>query len=152
MILLLNFTTKQRKLLLNSPSTLALLYTPANEHFGIGPVEGMICGLPIIACDSGGPKETVIRQPDGTGYLLPPTPDNWTSAMIEIFSMSPEERKELSLRARTRAEVYFSIDNMILGMDAGLREAMAMGKIQQPSAWIIVVPIVLLIVSIIILR
>jgi len=39
-LFLLNFTTSQRSALLTAKSTLALLYTPTNEHFGIGPVEG----------------------------------------------------------------------------------------------------------------
>ena len=47
-------------------SSLALLYTPSNEHFGIVPIEAMSQGLPVIAMNSGGPKETVA---DGVGYL-----------------------------------------------------------------------------------
>lgn len=37
----------------------ALLYTPSNEHFGIVPIEAMYMGKPVIACNSGGPTETV---------------------------------------------------------------------------------------------
>ncbi|KAI8968692.1 hypothetical protein BD414DRAFT_498651, partial [Trametes punicea] len=78
-LFLLNFSTAQRSALLTSPSTLALLYTPANEHFGIGPVEGMVCGLPVLACDSGGPTESIIDQPsvDRTGWLRRPDPEVW---------------------------------------------------------------------------
>lgn len=36
-----------------------LLYTPSNEHFGIVPIEAMYMGKPVIACNSGGPTETV---------------------------------------------------------------------------------------------
>ena len=69
-----NFTTAQRTALLQSPHTIALLYTPTNEHFGIGPVEGMMCGLPVIACSSGGPKESIIDSPAShrTGWLRSP--------------------------------------------------------------------------------
>ncbi|KAL4262179.1 Alpha-1,3/1,6-mannosyltransferase ALG2 [Pleurotus pulmonarius] len=62
-LFVLNFTTSQRSALLTASSTLCLLYTPANEHFGIVPVEGMLCGLPILACDSGGPIESVLASP-----------------------------------------------------------------------------------------
>lgn len=63
-ILLPNFSTNQRSILLKSASTMALLYTPNNEHFGIVPVEAMACGLPVLACKSGGPKESVIDADD----------------------------------------------------------------------------------------
>lgn len=36
-----------------------LLYTPSNEHFGIVPIEAMYMRKPVIACNSGGPTETV---------------------------------------------------------------------------------------------
>lgn len=37
----------------------ALIYTPSNEHFGIVPIEAMYMRKPVIACNSGGPTETV---------------------------------------------------------------------------------------------
>jgi alpha-1,3/alpha-1,6-mannosyltransferase len=44
-----------------------LVYTPSGEHFGIVPVEAMYCGVPVLAVNNGGPKESVV---DGeTGFL-----------------------------------------------------------------------------------
>jgi len=56
-----------------------LLYTPANEHFGITPLEAMYCATPVIAVNSGGPLETVVGGEGGpasedpqTGFLCEP--------------------------------------------------------------------------------
>ena len=38
------------------------------EHFGIVPLEAMSVGTPVIAVDSGGPKETV--ENEETGFFM----------------------------------------------------------------------------------
>ncbi|XP_058789843.1 alpha-1,3/1,6-mannosyltransferase ALG2 [Phymastichus coffea] len=45
-----------------------LIYTPPNEHFGIVPLEAMYASKPVVACNSGGPTESVIDNI--TGYLV----------------------------------------------------------------------------------
>lgn len=45
-----------------------LLYTPPNEHFGIVPLEAMYASKPVIAHNSGGPRESVVDNL--TGYLV----------------------------------------------------------------------------------
>lgn len=62
-----SITNSERKELLSLAQ--ALLYTPENEHFGIVPVEAMYMKCPVIACNTGGPKESIIHQE--TGFLLP---------------------------------------------------------------------------------
>jgi alpha-1,3/alpha-1,6-mannosyltransferase len=52
-----SISNDQRLLILKS--TQVLLYTPENEHFGIVPVEAMHLGCIVIACNSGGPLESV---------------------------------------------------------------------------------------------
>lgn len=57
----------------------ALIYPPLNEDWGIVPIEAMAFGKPVLAVDSGGPRETVV---DGkTGYLLPPDPGAFAARM-----------------------------------------------------------------------
>lgn len=56
-------------------NTNILLYTPENEHFGIVPVEAMYMGCIVMACDSGGPLETI--EDNNTGYLLSPNIKEW---------------------------------------------------------------------------
>ncbi|KAJ3949991.1 Alpha-1,3-mannosyltransferase-like protein [Colletotrichum fioriniae] len=57
-----------------------LVYTPSNEHFGIVPLEAMLAGVPVLAANTGGPKETVM---DGvTGWLRAPDEVlEWTVVM-----------------------------------------------------------------------
>jgi len=62
----------------------ALLYTPANEHFGIVPLEAMYMQTPVIAVNSGGPLETII---DGiTGYLCEQKPNDFCNAMKKFIN------------------------------------------------------------------
>ncbi|KAF5386944.1 hypothetical protein D9615_002022 [Tricholomella constricta] len=139
-LFLLNFTTSQRTALLSSPSTLAFLYTPANEHFGIGPVEAMVCGVPVLACDSGGPTESVLDSPaeDKTGWLRTPDADVWADALLQIVSLNDTERDALSTRARARARALFGMDAMASGIEVALVEAVGMGDVSRLgfNAWL----------------
>jgi alpha-1,3/alpha-1,6-mannosyltransferase len=139
-IFLLNFTTSQRSALLTASSTITLLYTPTNEHFGIGPVEGMLCGLPILACNSGGPTESIVHDPpdDRTGWLCPPDPELWANALLEIVGLEAAQKKALSERASTRARNLFGMEAMAKGVEASLRAAVALGSVGGfSSGWLI---------------
>ena len=72
-VFLKSISNDQRILLLES--TKLLLYTPENEHFGIVPLEAMHLGCIVIACNSGGPLETI--KHNRTGFLLEPDPKQW---------------------------------------------------------------------------
>jgi alpha-1,3/alpha-1,6-mannosyltransferase len=61
-----NITDGERVNLLTN--SVAVLYTPENEHFGIVPCEAMYSGVPVIAANCGGPMESVA---DGSsGFLV----------------------------------------------------------------------------------
>jgi len=64
-------------------NALTLIYTPDNEHFGIVPLESMYCETPVIACNSGGPTETIS---DGyTGWLRDPNSFEFSRAMQGVL-------------------------------------------------------------------
>lgn len=60
-------------------SAKCLIYTPDREHFGIVPIEAMYVGTPVIAVNSGGPKETIISGE--TGFLCEQNPKDFAEAM-----------------------------------------------------------------------
>lgn len=154
MLFLLNFTTAQRSALLSAPTTRALLYTPANEHFGIGPVEAMVCGLPVLACDSGGPTESVVDAPteERTGWLRTPDAQVWADALVEIMGLSTEESEALAGRAKKRAREYFGMEAMAKGLEGALREAAAMGPVVLNSSLVMLFYAVLAVLAALIAR
>ena len=138
-LFLLNFWMTQRSALLTAPSTLALLYTPANEHFGIGPVEGMVCGLPVLACNSGGPTESVVDSPaERTGWLRRPDPEVWAEALVEIVGLTVAERKRLAERAKKRAREHFGMEAMARDLEDALLKTAQMGPVPTSNLlWLI---------------
>ncbi|XP_056644640.1 alpha-1,3/1,6-mannosyltransferase ALG2 [Diorhabda sublineata] len=87
--------------LLNSCS--CLLYTPVKEHFGIVPLEAMLVSKPVIAINSGGPRETVDHGI--TGYLCEPSGDSMADFMARIVS---ENYEIMGARGKKRLDEKFS--------------------------------------------
>lgn len=103
-----SFTDEQRGALLSVAT--AVLYTPENEHFGIVPVEAAAAAVPVVACASGGPKESVV---DGeTGFLRRADPLEFARAMLELVESgeggSRKRAEEMGAAARRRAAAVFS--------------------------------------------
>lgn len=106
-IFLRNISDDEKLALLRSNNILALLYTPAEEHFGIVPLEAMACGLPVLACNSGGPRETI--QDQVTGYLLPEDdPSAWAARMMSVVP----KRREMGAAGKSVASAQFSLQEM----------------------------------------
>jgi len=55
---------------------------PQGEHFGIVPLEAMAAARPVVACDSGGPRESVLHG--STGFLCRPDPVAVAAAMAQL--------------------------------------------------------------------
>ncbi|GJD08727.1 Alpha-1,3/1,6-mannosyltransferase ALG2 [Galdieria sulphuraria] len=78
---LLNISDEERRSLLSSCKM--VVYTPIDEHFGIVPLEAMAMKKPVIAHNSGGPKETII---DGeTGLLCEDSPEDFACAIVKLL-------------------------------------------------------------------
>lgn len=106
---------KQQVKLLRSPTdeikcwllwkTKCLLYTPIDEHFGIVPLEGMYMRVPVIACNSGGPTETILQEL--TGFLCEPDPDAFAQAMTALY-WDEDLRERMGCMGRKRILQKFS--------------------------------------------
>jgi alpha-1,3/alpha-1,6-mannosyltransferase len=95
------------------PERLALLsrcrcvvYTPANEHFGFVPLEAMAAGRPVVAVDSGGPRETVRHE--YTGLLCRPTPQAFADALARLIT-DPVAAERMGQAGRLHVAQHFSL-------------------------------------------
>ncbi|XVF01939.1 hypothetical protein REPUB_Repub04eG0133000 [Reevesia pubescens] len=84
---------------------LCVLYTPTDEHFGIVPLEAMAAHKPVIACNSGGPVETI--KNGETGFLCDPTPKDFALAMAKLIQ-DPEMARRMGEQARQHVNESFS--------------------------------------------
>ncbi|KAL2496488.1 UDP-Glycosyltransferase superfamily protein [Forsythia ovata] len=96
-------TTSERNTLLSE--CLCVLYTPKDEHFGIVPLEAMAAHKPVIACNSGGPVETV--KNGVTGFLCDPSPQEFSTAMAN-FIRDPQMSETMGREAQKHVTESFS--------------------------------------------
>eukprot|EP00825_Cyclidium_porcatum_P007489 TRINITY_DN1375_c0_g2_i1.p2 TRINITY_DN1375_c0_g2~~TRINITY_DN1375_c0_g2_i1.p2 ORF type:complete len:217 (+),score=41.82 TRINITY_DN1375_c0_g2_i1:727-1377(+) len=104
-IMLKNITDDERSQLLKC--SLAVLYTPANEHFGIVPVEAMYMEKPVLACNNGGPKESI--KDKETGFLLPENDIEQWGQKLKYIVQNKKEIQEMGKTCKARAIQLFSL-------------------------------------------
>ncbi|KAK9937839.1 hypothetical protein M0R45_014607 [Rubus argutus] len=96
-------STAERNALLSQ--CLCVLYTPKDEHFGIVPLEAMAAHKPVIACNSGGPVETV--KNGLTGFLCESNPREFSLAMSKLMQ-DPQMAQRMGVEARRHVTESFS--------------------------------------------
>lgn len=92
----------------------ALLYTPSNEHFGIVPIEAMYMQRPVIACNSGGPTETVVHGE--TGFLCDPNEIDFGRHMAKL-GLKPDLITTMGKNGRERVQKHFSFEAFTKNLD-----------------------------------
>lgn len=89
--------------------SIASIYVPMNEDFGMSPVESMAAGKPVIGVSEGGVKETVV---DGvTGILCPAEPD--VEDIVEAVKIVDEQWAVAQKEACIDRAQLFSEENFL---------------------------------------
>ena len=126
------------------PENLAAMYNMVDctinisdaEGFGLGTLESLSCGTPIIVNMTGGLQEQVTDGKEWFGVGLEPVSKTIVGsqevpfiyedrvskaqvvqALLDIYNKTPEERKELGLKGRDHVEKNYNFDNFIKTWD-----------------------------------
>ncbi|MCI5729614.1 MAG: glycosyltransferase [Clostridia bacterium] len=83
-----------------------------SESFGVAAVEAMSCGLPVIAGDVDGFRETV--EDGKTGWLIPVENDQAVcEALQRVYAMSPVDREQMGLLGRARVRRLYDMQENV---------------------------------------
>jgi len=82
------------------------------EGFGLVVAESMACELPVVATDSGGPRE--ILDGGTLGFLVPPADSEaLAEAMLEMMILSEGERQAIGRSGRAHIEANYSLERVV---------------------------------------
>ena len=82
------------------------------EGFGLVLAEAMSCQLPVVATDSGGPRE--ILNGGKLGHLVPPgDSEALAAAMMKMMSLPEAERQAMGRAGRAYIEANYSLEHVV---------------------------------------
>ena len=100
-----------------------LLLPSADEAFGLAALEGMSCGVPVIATAVGGVPEVV--EDGKSGFLLPVGDvDGMAEAALALLA-DASRHAEFRAAARQRAVEHFDTNLIVPRYEAYYREVLA---------------------------
>jgi glycosyltransferase involved in cell wall biosynthesis len=85
---------------------MAMVYAPRLEPFGLAPLEGNACGLPVIAVAEAGVRESIVDHVNG---LLVEHDPHSIAAAIDRLRTDPELARQLGIRGRLAVETKWSL-------------------------------------------
>jgi glycosyltransferase involved in cell wall biosynthesis len=102
---------------------------PAEEDFGIAPVEAQAAGRPVVAYGAGGSLDTVVDGETGV-HFMDQTPDGLIAAVRRLESMSFDPYRIQRNAERFSADVFR--DRITRFVDTAYAEWRATGKVPEP--------------------
>ncbi len=112
------------------PALDALVLASSSEGMSNAILEGMACGLPVIATAVGGNLHLV--QHEITGLLVPARDPITLAAAMQTLARSPQIVQRMGLAARSRIEREFSLDAMVHAFDQMYRRLLNQ-RTQRPT-------------------
>lgn len=108
----------QEKLVQIVGNSIAAIYIPRDEDFGMAAVEAMAAGKPVICSNEGGLKESVL---DGfTGILLPRDPD--LKAIVDaVQRLTPGMALEMRRKCEERSQ-GFSVSKFVSAIKQSIQQ------------------------------
>jgi glycosyltransferase involved in cell wall biosynthesis len=97
------------------------VYPSPEEDFGMGIVEAMATGTPVVAWNRGGPTITV--KHGETGFLVTPYETTEFASRVLGLATDPALAAKLGRAAHARATEFFSYDNHLRILEQALLEA-----------------------------
>ena len=82
----------------------------------------MYSGTPVIACNSGGPKESIAP---GTGFLCEQTPRAFSEKILELVKDGGTKSIDMGKKGHVRVKERFGLDTLKPKYDEYLEEAIA---------------------------
>lgn len=105
----------------------------ARETFGIGTLEAMACGVPVVGFDFGGQSEFIEHKVDG--WLAPPGD---IASLVEGINWAFENREEVSIAARNKIERLFTWEAQVERYADIFKEVHERKSVEAPRTSIIV--------------
>ncbi len=104
-------TAARRRVLLNAADIFVLPSIDRCETFGIGQLEAMACGKPVISTDLLTGVRSVNRH-GKTGLVVPPGEAEALAGALNLLLSNPSLRAEFGNAARRQVEIEFGADRM----------------------------------------
>jgi glycosyltransferase involved in cell wall biosynthesis len=108
-----------------------LICTSRLEPFGFAPLEANACGLPVVAVEEGGVRETI--QNGLNGFLVEPEPEKIARAADRLLQ-NPGLARQMGDNAALHVQRNWSVEHSVDRLEAFLEQAVSVARAKPPKA------------------